>query len=194
MTTGVGHMTMHLLTACCVASLVMIRSEPVRRSMVPQTAHDCGHLEPVMKVSSVLVLHMVVVAIRQGSSIPSVLHTIGEILGGPLGEGMVSVARRLCQGSSWEQAWSGVADDSSREGSARIMESLRQALGGSWRHGQSPIGALEASIDRIQAEQKSSIEQEAARLSIRLLLPTGLCFLPAFILIGVIPAIVSVMF
>ena len=39
----------------------------------------------------------------------------------------------------------------------------------------------------------SAIERNAAKLSVKLLMPTGLCFLPAFVLVGVIPAIASFM-
>ena len=35
------------------------------------------------------------------------------------------------------------------------------------------------------------MERAAARLSVRLLMPTGLCFLPAFVIVGVLPAIAS---
>ena len=191
------HAIMHLLLAGCLAALAMIHFERPRRSLIEQSSHGSERREHPMKVSVVLILQMIIVAMRQGSSIPSVLSTVGTIIGGPSGDGLVSVSRRLLQGSSWEQAWCGVVDDDNEDaadtGRARAMYGIRQALEGSWLHGQSPVGPLAAAIDRIQTEQKSAIEQEAARLSVRLLLPTGLCFLPAFILIGVIPAIVSVM-
>ena len=35
--------------------------------------------------------------------------------------------------------------------------------------------------------------KETSRLSVRLLLPVGLCFLPAFICIGIVPTVASMM-
>ncbi len=61
----------------------------------------------------------------------------------------------------------------------------------SWVHGASPMAQLRLAIAEHDSAQRSAIEQAAARLSIQLLSPTGLCFLPAFILIGIVPAIAS---
>ena len=47
------------------------------------------------------------------------------------------------------------------------------------------------SVTHSPHHERSRIEQSAAKLSIRLLLPTGLCMLPAFVAIGVIPAVMS---
>ena len=35
--------------------------------------------------------------------------------------------------------------------------------------------------------------QESSKLSVRLLLPVGLCFLPSFICIGILPTVMSLM-
>ena len=53
------------------------------------------------------------------------------------------------------------------------------------------MNRLETAIEQLDWDERSRIEQSAAKLSIRLLLPTGLCMLPAFVAIGVIPAVMS---
>jgi pilus assembly protein TadC len=55
----------------------------------------------------------------------------------------------------------------------------------------SPVGRLESLSAAIMEEEESAVEITAAKLSVRLLLPTGLCFLPAFILVGVLPSVVA---
>ena len=57
--------------------------------------------------------------------------------------------------------------------------------------GSSPVNRLATAIEQLDWDERSRIEQSAAKLSIRLLLPTGLCMLPAFVAIGVIPAVMS---
>lgn len=68
---------------------------------------------------------------------------------------------------------------------------IANCLEAAWHHGASPMAQLRLAVAEHERAERSAIEQSAARLSIQLLSPTGLCFLPAFILIGIIPAIAS---
>ncbi|KAB8286933.1 pilus assembly protein [Bifidobacterium ramosum] len=139
-----------------------------------------------------------------------------------VGTGLCRVADALRRGNEWNAAWragmaavtavdvvtvgakyctrghgahSGAAlhiaaDDAWRR---RVFDMLRHALESSWTRGAPPVTRLEAALDQCDADERSRIEEHAARLSVRLLIPTGLCFLPAFILIGIIPSIASFM-
>ena len=111
-----------------------------------------------------LILEMLSVAIRQGASIPRALITVGNIVEGEFGGGLRSAGERLNSGMPWNEAWSS---------------------------GSSPVNRLATAIEQLDWDEQSRIEQSAAKLSIRLLLPTGLCMLPAFVAIGVIPAVMS---
>jgi len=62
-----------------------------------------------------------------------------------------------------------------------------------WTHGDMPGVRLESAIEQLDRDERAAIERNAAKLSVKLLMPTGLCFLPAFVLVGVIPAIASFM-
>lgn len=79
----------------------------------------------------------------------------------------------------------GAADDA---GSVAV---IRAALEPSWLHGDAPAVRLESALEQLDADERSAIERRAARLSVKLLVPTGLCFLPAFIMVGVIPSMMS---
>ena len=52
---------------------------------------------------------------------------------------------------------------------------------------------IHAAIEQMDGSERARIEQRASRLSVRLLLPMGLCLLPAFLLIAVVPTIMSFM-
>ena len=39
--------------------------------------------------------------------------------------------------------------------------------------------------------ERTAIEQESASLSVKLLLPTGLCMLPAFVFLGILPSVMA---
>lgn len=79
----------------------------------------------------------------------------------------------------------GGADD------AGSLAVIRAALEPSWLHGDAPAVRLESALEQLDADERSAIERRAARLSVKLLVPTGLCFLPAFIMVGVIPSMMS---
>ncbi|MBW3093030.1 hypothetical protein KIH79_08870 [Bifidobacterium sp. 82T10] len=162
---------------------------------------------------------MLTVAVRQGSSIPNALDAVGEAMGGVCGDGLRRAAVSLRAGVGWHHAWlaaraeaekaiayTTIGDDSggslrashaSRANPAnnavygRLFDVLEEALEPAWRRGVSPIARLDAAADQLDADERSRIEEAAGRLSVRLLLPTGLCFLPAFIIVGVVPAIAS---
>ncbi|NEG55331.1 hypothetical protein [Bifidobacterium platyrrhinorum] len=166
-----------------------------------------------------IALAMLRAALGTGAPIPRALDAVGEALGagadepsppGGIPAGLRMAGRALSRGATWHEAW--VMAESSCAGTvparARAREPPRrdggtepargtaialigECLAEAWRHGASPTGRLELAIDRHDRDALAAIEQAAARLSVRLLAPTGLCFLPSFILIGVVPAIVS---
>lgn len=145
--------------------------------------------EPEWEPSVTLVLAMLSVVIRQGASIVTALDEVGQVLDGEFGEGLCHVAMALTQGVSWHEAW--VMPCSSEGRFHTQYQVIRDALDDSWAQGSSPVDRLRIAIEQLDAQERASIEQRAARLSVRLLMPTGLCFLPAFICIGIIPSVVS---
>ena len=154
--------------------------------------------------ATALVLEMIAVAVRQGASIPRALDVIGGVCadgGGcsresnddgsdahDLGSEMILVAQALNRGADWDNAW-GVADPDGPDAAALAV--IRSALEPSWKHGISPLLRIETTIEQIDRDERRRIEEAAAKMSVRVLVPMGLCFLPAFILIGVVPSIVS---
>ncbi|WP_416174542.1 MAG: type II secretion system F family protein [Bifidobacterium crudilactis] len=134
-----------------------------------------------------LILELLAVALRQGSSITRALDTVAQVVDVGLGTAVGKVTASLHKGVAWSESWALVCDDASYVGQACIV--LRDTLEASWRLGASPLPRIEAVISQLNGEQRTRVESQAARLSIRLLLPTALCFLPAFVLLGVIPCI-----
>ena len=54
-----------------------------------------------------------------------------------------------------------------------------------------PGAALRAAAGTLRRERHVRALEAAARLGVRLVLPLGLCYLPAFVLVGLVPVIVS---
>ena len=71
------------------------------------------------------------------------------------------------------------------------MTPAAQALRRSWEDGVAPGGALRAAADAARRERHARAIEAANRLGVRLVLPLGLCYLPAFVLVGLVPVLLS---
>ncbi|WP_416517322.1 pilus assembly protein [Bifidobacterium asteroides] len=135
-----------------------------------------------------LVLALLGVAVRQGASLPRAMSVVGGLLPGPYGLRMVRVAHLLGRGNGWDLSWSGAIGDPDY---GQSMQVLADCLEPSWRLGSSPLARIETTMRQLHRHARSVLARVAATITVRLLVPTGLCILPAFVLIGVIPCIAA---
>lgn len=66
-----------------------------------------------------------------------------------------------------------------------------QALSLADRTGAAPAALLESAAVQVREQRAHQIEVAGARLGVRIVIPLGLCFLPAFVLLTVVPAVVA---
>ncbi|MGH8825880.1 MAG: type II secretion system F family protein, partial [Jiangellaceae bacterium] len=95
---------------------------------------------------------------------------------------LVAAAAAARVGADPSSAWVNLADDPA-------LGTLARALAGAGTHGASPVAMLE----RVAADARDAARWEAqarARaLGARAAAPLGLCFLPAFVLVGIVPVV-----
>lgn len=130
----------------------------------------------------VLLLDLVEVALSTGASVPRALAAVGSAVGGAAGEGLARASASLLLGSSWRSAWSG---------SASVVVDVADALEASWTTGSAPGPALRARAEQLRRQRRARARAAAGALGVRLVLPLGLCFLPAFVLLGLVPMVIS---
>ncbi|WP_314685743.1 type II secretion system F family protein [uncultured Bifidobacterium sp.] len=156
-----------------------------------------GLKEAAVEPSCTLVLALVAAVVGQGASVTRALALVGTFCEGELGTVLRAVAMKLEEGWRWSEAWSSALDGIGghrRRSVARVPRTammVRDALEDAWTHGSSPMTGLRLAIDRADAEERARIERGAAGLSVRILLPVGLCMLPAFICVAVIPLVAA---
>ncbi len=134
------------------------------------------------RVEITVVLDLLGAALSSGAGVPRAIEATGRALGGAEGRALSSVAAALLLGASWDTAWSAVP--------ARFTL-LAAALRPAWTHGAAPREALRVAGLQISQDPDARARTEAARLGVRLVLPLGLCFLPAFVLVGLVPVLLS---
>lgn len=140
-----------------------------------------------IKVSMTVAVRMMIAVLESGASIPYALQAVGEGLGQRQGMPWCEVARRLQSGQSWHSAWR-PPDDAKLD---HRWQAVGNALEEAWLHGASPISALSVVVEQWEGDSAASIERECSRLSVRLLMPLGLCLLPGFVCFAVVPSMMA---
>ncbi|MGY4645406.1 type II secretion system F family protein [Cellulomonas sp. URHB0016] len=147
------------------------------------TGSDPGSRQaPPVRVDVVLVLELVGSAVATGVALPRALGAVGSAVGGTLGEELAHVAAALVLGASWSTAWAG------RSGELRLVA---DALQPAWTSGSAPGPALRACAEAVRRDRRGRVREAAGSLGVRLVLPLGVCFLPAFVLLGIVPVVLS---
>lgn len=116
-------------------------------------------------------------AVAAGAALPRACEAVGRVGAGAHGAVLIRAAKALRLGASWEYAWGGHV--------------LGEVLEPAWADGADPTPLLEQLARSIRVNRQTAAKKAAATLSVRLVLPIGLCLLPAFILVGVVPVLVS---
>lgn len=124
-----------------------------------------------------VVLDLAAAALAAGASVPTVLTTLGRVSEDP---DLCDVARFLVLGLAWERAWG-----------ARHSSALAQCLRPAWTSGAGAVALLRRRSERLRAGASRVALQAAGRLGARLVVPLGLCYLPSFVLLALVPTILA---
>jgi pilus assembly protein TadC len=133
-----------------------------------------------------LAADLLAAALRAGAPVDRAVSAVAEALAGPLGERLEQVGRTLRLGGGPEEAWTQLGPVSGAE--RLTMAAVRSSASGA-----ALAGALTRLADDLRADRVTAAEASARRAGVLIVLPLGLCFLPAFILAGLVPVIVAVL-
>ncbi|MCG7207200.1 type II secretion system F family protein [Streptomyces arenae] len=111
-------------------------------------------------------------------------QAVGEALGGPVGEGLARGAAEVRLGGEPAHAWRRLAALPGAAGLARLLE----RAGESGLPAAVPVARLASDA---RAEWARGATTRARRAAVLISAPVGLCFLPAFIAIGVLPVVIG---
>lgn len=129
-----------------------------------------------------LVLEMCATLLESGLPIRSVLRIIGTNVPGYCS--LLLVSRALDLNVGWDRAWG--------QGSAMARE-LEQALRLTRLSGAPAAALLRSTAAAARKRGVREAEARGAEFGIKLVIPLGLCALPSFICLGVVPVVVSLL-
>jgi pilus assembly protein TadC len=96
------------------------------------------------------------------------------------------VAARLALGLDPAEVWSALADDPQ-------LGRLGRTLARAHSSGAPVVAAVERLADDLARSARADTEERARAVGVKAALPLGLCLLPAFVLIGIVPLVVALL-
>jgi pilus assembly protein TadC len=125
-------------------------------------------------------------ALRAGLPTERAVRVVADALGGPLGRRLLGVAGSLELGLAPGDAWRPVHD---LPAGGRLAAAVLRSTAS----GAALSSAFERLADELRTTRLAAVEAAGQRSGVLLVLPLGLCFLPAFVLAGIVPVIVAVL-
>ncbi|WUJ12508.1 type II secretion system F family protein [Actinoplanes sp. NBC_00393] len=133
-----------------------------------------------------LAADLLAAALRAGAPADRAAAAVADALDGPLGGRLQRVARSLRLGAGPAEAWGHLAGVTGAD--RLVAAAVRSSASGG-----ALAGALERLAGDLRADRTVAAEAAAQRAGVLIVLPLGLCFLPAFLLAGLVPVLVAVL-
>ena len=128
-----------------------------------------------------LACDLIASALACGASIPRALDALADACAQ---DSLAWTASSLRLGATWKEAW---------EDAPAWAGPLRDALEASWTAGTAPEGMLARCSSWERRARLVDAKTRAEELSVRLVGPLGAFFLPAFLLLGIVPLLAHLM-
>ncbi|UYM03368.1 type II secretion system F family protein [Solicola gregarius] len=127
---------------------------------------------------------LLVAALSAGRPPGQAMAAVAAAVGGPLGTDLAAIAARLELGADPTRVWRDVADDPVL---GPVGRSFRRAS----QSGASVTTVLARCVEDLRRRRHTEANRVARSAGVRTAAPLGLCFLPAFIVVGVVPTVVG---
>ncbi|MEU8226089.1 type II secretion system F family protein [Kribbella sp. NPDC048915] len=129
-----------------------------------------------------LAIDLLTACLKSGRPPQQALKLVADALPGPLADIFTKIAHHLALGADPTTAWAHLRTEPSCAPMAR-------AISRSLRSGAPLSKTLEHLADETRRAHHHAADQQARSAESRATLPVGLCFLPAFVLLSIVPTI-----
>lgn len=126
---------------------------------------------------------LLAVCLAAGLPVGGALAAVGGVVPAPLGQELATVAGLYRLGAEPRRAWADVPD---------ALAGLGRVVVRAGESGSSVAVSLRALAADTRAAARAATEAGVRRAGVWILAPLGLCFLPAFVCLGVVPLVLGV--
>jgi pilus assembly protein TadC len=131
------------------------------------------------------VCDLLAVCLEAGLPLRGAVAALANVIEGPAQPVLVKLAARVRLGVEESQAW---AEQRDEPGWQQLADEVSRGVAG----GLSLTSLLRSLGESARLAAHAEAQQQARSVGVRSVLPLMLCFLPAFILLGIVPIIASV--
>lgn len=124
--------------------------------------------------------------LRGGAAPGDAVAVVCAALPGPAADRLSRVAARLALGVDPVHVWQGLAEDPE-------LAPLGRSLARAHATGASVVRSVERLADELAQRARADVEERARAVGVKAALPLGLCLLPAFVLIGIVPLVAALL-
>jgi len=184
-----GCMTLAVMLLTAVAALVwpsasedsgMALGRLVLGAKAPRADGAIRRAVPVAEVAGVI--DLLALTLRGGAGLVEAMEAVAVRVGGPLGLHLQTVAAARRWGVEDATAWASIP--SAWRPAARALRMAATA-------GVPPADVLARAAEEVRRAEQQRLEVATATLGVRIVLPLGLVFLPAFVLTTVVPIVLA---
>lgn len=130
-------------------------------------------------------VHLLGACLAAGAAVPGALETVAAALPGAVADELLVVRHRLALGVDPVEVWRSLAHHPQ-------LRPLGRSLARAHQSGASVCAAVDMLADELTARSRARTDALARSVEVRAAAPLGVCFLPAFVLLGVVPMVVGV--
>jgi pilus assembly protein TadC len=123
------------------------------------------------------------VCLAAGLPVGGALQAVGSALSEPLGRRLQAVAGLYRLGAEPRRAWADAGPE---------LAGLGRTMVRAGESGASVVPALAALASDTRAAARAQVDADVRRAGVWVLAPLGLCFLPAFLCLGVVPLVLGI--
>lgn len=131
-----------------------------------------------------LAAELLAACLAAGAAPSEAADAVGGALGGPLGEALVSTAAELRLGGDPADCWARLGAFPGAGALGRWMELAATS-------GVPPVAAVSRLAAEYRAARSRAAVGRARRAAVLATAPLGLCFLPAFLAVGLVPVLIG---
>lgn len=162
--------------AAAAAWVALARTEPVAvRRERDVAARELPH-----------VVDLLACALRAGASTQAALVAVVTACPGPTARRLDGALARLRMGVDPLLVWGGLAGDD-------VLAALGRTLARAETSGSSVADAVERLADELERASLAVVEDRARAVGVKAAVPLGLCLLPSFMLIGIVPTVAGLL-
>lgn len=128
------------------------------------------------------VVSLLASALASGAAPGPAIALVCRALPGPAADRLEPLSARLALGADPARVWADLAGDPELGGLGRSLSRAQES-------GTPVVTAIQRLADDLAGRARAEVEDRARAVGVKAALPLGLCLLPAFVLIGIVPLV-----